>query len=273
MHGAQPSPNSTPSSGAAARPTDGTWWIRQSRCIHGTTPRKTRPSRIVRLPEHDGDRALVGEQPLPHGADQRAEGDEHEREPDHEQQRPGQHPATAGVGEVGAGETGGVGEVAGQQRHHARREERDQPGDHGHRDREHAASRRERWSRTSCRGRRASRGRPVLDVAHQVDQRLLAGHARRGCWRPRDPACRSRPCSGSRSGRGCRRTRAGCDRTGRRASRRGRRSGARRRGPGRGWSPSCSPRGRRPRPWRAHATRRRGQAPPCGRAGTRSPRR
>ena len=50
MQGAQPSPNSTPSSGAAASPTAGTWWIRQSRCIHGTTPRKTSPSMIVRIP-------------------------------------------------------------------------------------------------------------------------------------------------------------------------------------------------------------------------------
>ena len=87
--------------------------------------------------EHDRDLPLVGEQPLPHAADQRTEGDEHEREPEHEQERAGEHPAAPRVGEVGAGEPGGVGEVARQQRHHARGEERDQAGHQGDRDREH----------------------------------------------------------------------------------------------------------------------------------------
>ena len=41
------------------------------------------------------------------------------------------------VVEVGAGQTGHVGQVAGHQRQHARRQEADQPGERGHADRQH----------------------------------------------------------------------------------------------------------------------------------------
>ena len=50
MHGVQPRPKSTPSSGAAASPTAGTRWIRTSRCSHGTSPMKATPTRMVKKP-------------------------------------------------------------------------------------------------------------------------------------------------------------------------------------------------------------------------------
>ena len=210
MQGAQPSPNSTPSSGAAASPTAGTWWIRQSRCIHGTTPEEDQPEHDRQDPEHDGDLALVGEQPLPHGPDQRAVGDEHEREAEHEQQRAGEHPAAAGVGEVGAGEPGGVGEVAGQQRHHARREEGDQARDHRHRDGEQQRAAVGLAWRTSRRGPAAiTRPAPFSTSRTRSTSVCLRWAPHRGCWRRRGPACRGRPCSGSRWGSGCRGRRAG----------------------------------------------------------------
>ena len=81
------------------------------------------------------------DQPGAERAGQRAERDEDDGEAEHEQQRPGEHPAAPRVLEVGAGQAGGVGEVARQQRDHARREERHQPGDQRDRDREQQRAR------------------------------------------------------------------------------------------------------------------------------------
>jgi hypothetical protein len=50
MQGSQPSPKKTPSTGAMARPTVGTAWMRTSRWSSGTRPMNTRPSRITSTP-------------------------------------------------------------------------------------------------------------------------------------------------------------------------------------------------------------------------------
>ena len=234
MHGVQPRPNSTPEQRAprpGRRPAPGGSASRAA----STGPRRGRPARaaIDEDAEHDGDLPLVGEQPLPHGADQRAEGDEDEGEAEHEQQRARQHPAAAGVGEVGAGEAGGVGEVAGQQRHHARREEGDQPGHQRDRDGEHQRAVVGRCWRTSRRGRAGVTTRSRRDVLDQVDQGAPARHlAEDARGHPAllvdDHGARDRARAS-----GCRGRRAGCGRTGRRGRGRARRSGAGRPGP---WS-------------------------------------
>ena len=50
MQGVQPTPNRKPSTGAAASPTAGTLWTRQSRWSNGITPANTSPSRMVNKP-------------------------------------------------------------------------------------------------------------------------------------------------------------------------------------------------------------------------------
>ncbi len=174
---------------------------------------------------------------------------------------PVEHPAATGVGQVGAGEPGGVGEVARQQRHHARREEGDQAGDHRDRDRRAAASRCRRGWRTSRRGPSGDHDpAPFCDVAHQVDQRLLARHLAEDAGG--DPALLVEDD----------RARDGARVQGAVEGEQGAAGRVEERGVGhvvaalegqplrRGWSPWCSPRRRRRRRWPAHARRR----PGCG---------
>jgi hypothetical protein len=68
------------------------------------------------------DELLVGFEVVADVAEERAHRDEDSGEPQHEQHRTERHPAAAGalgVGEVGCGEAGDVGEVAGDEREHA----------------------------------------------------------------------------------------------------------------------------------------------------------
>ena len=136
MQGVQPTPNRKPSSGAAASPTAGTWWMRKSRWKNGTRPMNASPSRIVRMPSTTVELAGHCTSQLPTDPDTQPSSDEDGGEAEHEQQR--RRPASGRGGpslEVGAGQAGRVGEVAGQQRDHAGREERDQPGHQRDRDR------------------------------------------------------------------------------------------------------------------------------------------
>ena len=159
--------------------------------------------------EHHGDRAPPLHQPRPHRTRQRPERDEDDREAEHEQHRPEQHPAAVlgrrPVGEVGAAETGGVGEVAGEQRDHAGREEGDQPGDDRHRDRQRQEP------ESACSWNQSPIDAPparalVGDLLHQLHQRERGGqHAddrggdasRRRRGRRRPAPCRGSACRGT----------------------------------------------------------------------------
>jgi hypothetical protein len=87
-------------------------------------------------PDDSVDGLLVGEQGAADDTEHCADGDEDGGEAEHEQGGAGQHPpAPGGAGDdVGGGHAGRVGEVAGQQRHHARGEEGDHPGQQRHRE-------------------------------------------------------------------------------------------------------------------------------------------
>ena len=131
MHGVQPRPNSTPSSGAPASPSAGRQCSRHSRCSRGTQPRKARPSTIVSTPSDPLSASLVLEQERAEPAEQHAGADEHDGEPGDEQQRAGEQPARAVPARPGRPPVSpvDVGQVAGHQRQHARRQERHQPGE------------------------------------------------------------------------------------------------------------------------------------------------
>ena len=233
------------------------------------------PDQDRQAAEHDGDLLAVGPQPVAERPRERAEGDEHEREAEHEQEAAEHHPAALALLEVDAGQAGGVGEVAGQQRHHARREERHQPGDQRHRQRERPATRSARalepaaevdTTRRSCR----ASGRRVVDQVVERGAGDLADHA------GRDPALLVDD-DGARDGvRGaaCRGRPAASGRRGRRSSRRGSCSAARTPA-----APACSglrelmPRNDHALAPQVAGGRRPASAPRRGTAGTTSPRR
>ena len=114
MHGVQPSPNRNPSSGAAreARPPARSGRARRA-ARNGTSPANARPSRIVHDAEDDLELGAPLDQPgADRARDTQPSSDVDRREAEHEEDRAGEHPAAAGVLEVGAREPGGVGEVA-----------------------------------------------------------------------------------------------------------------------------------------------------------------
>ena len=80
MQGVQPSPNTTPSSGAPARPAAGSRWMRTSRCRPGITPMKARPEHDRQRAEHPRDDLGVAEQRRAEPAEERAAHHEHRGE-------------------------------------------------------------------------------------------------------------------------------------------------------------------------------------------------
>ena len=119
---------------------------------------------------------------------------------------------TSPDGEVGAGQAGGVGQVAGQQRQHARGEEGDQPGQHGHRDRQDQRAGPGGLLEPVSHAQPSSATTSSIDVAQRHGAGDLAEDQRR------EPALAGpgRPCSAGCRRRACRRSRAGPRRRGRR---------------------------------------------------------
>ena len=195
MHGVQPRPKRKPSSGAAASPTAGTVWTRTSRCEERHQPGEGQAEQDREHAEHDLELSAPVDQP---GADARRTAPPSSTKTTEKPSTNSSEPASIRPRsrrrrrEVGAGQAGGVGEVARQQRDHARREERHQAGDQRHRDGEHQRARRRpaRWNQSAiaaatCRDRPRP-GRSAWSTGTRADDR----------WRRPGPRRRAPRCSG-----------------------------------------------------------------------------
>ena len=201
MQGVQPRPNRKPSSGAAASPTAGTG--APARRAAATAPARRTPGRAGSSATPSTTRELArarSTSQAPTAPDSAPSATKTDGEAEHEQQRAGEHPAAPRASvEVGAGQAGGVGEVARQQRDHARREERHQPGDQRDRDREQQRAGGRVLAGTSHPS--AASGDDVLDDVDAAS--CVDGQRRRGCWRRpgprgRGPRCVGIACGGER---------------------------------------------------------------------------
>ena len=268
MQGVQPSPKSTPSSGAppARPPAPGGPASRAA--ARAPTPMKTSPTAMVSAPSTIVIVSLVLEEPLAQRPDRAPNDDEHEARSRARTAACRRASGRAGRLEVGAGQAGGVGEVAGQQGHHAR-VRRTRPARRQRPPGWPAAATRQAWSRNQSPRSRGIRsrarprpGRPGLRGWHLAED---AG---------RDPALAvdDDACSGWRSGSACRGRPAGSRRSGRRGSGRARRSALEGAARSRLESLVLMPRKTTSSVASSRAASARA-APPCGTARTTTPRR
>ena len=144
MHGAHPSAKTAPSTGALASPAAGSRWMRHSRCIPGSKPRNDTPSTMMSRPTTIWTACGCTSRARPRLDTSTLVRVNTTVYPATKPALPKQDPAAGGgagavqrVVQVGPGQTGHVGQIAGYQRQHARRQEADQPGDRGHRDGQH----------------------------------------------------------------------------------------------------------------------------------------
>ena len=151
MHGVQPSPKTMPSSGAPASPVAGQPVDPQVAGQPGQPAEEGQPEQDHDDAEHPLERALVLHQQRAQPAEEHPVRDEDRGEAEHEQHRADHHPGPRrrlgehrgpaapggaialrpGRGGIHTGQAGDVGQVARDQRQHARREEADQPDQRG----------------------------------------------------------------------------------------------------------------------------------------------
>ena len=132
MQGVQPIAKMMPSSGAPTRPVRGCQLGLIVRCRKVTCPMKTRPTRMMIDPADADQQVLVLDEEAPDGAGEQEHGEEDQAEAGDEQRGAGDHPSAGALGS--ARRAAHVAEVAGHERQHARRDEREQAG--GERDRQ-----------------------------------------------------------------------------------------------------------------------------------------
>ena len=202
MHGAQPSPKTTPSSGAPASPAAGRQ--RQPPLVGshaGQPPRKTRPITMTTTPSTRVIVVLPAEQQRRRAAPAvNPTRTKTSAEPGDEQ-----HGADAATRhrrcsvEVDAGQARDVAEVPGHERQHAGRGERHEPGE-ARRPGAPAAATRRAPARSAGRPS-VTRSAPPRPVDQRPQGRGVG--AARGCGRPRVPGGRPRGSSARRSATSC----------------------------------------------------------------------